>query len=139
MFRHILIPTDLSDRARSAIELTTRLARDGETRVTLLHVVEEIAQAGRDELRDFYEDIEKRSAQKLDELARLVERPGIQIHQQVIYGSPAVEITKFAAQNDIDLIVLASHPVDPTRPERGWGTLSYRVSVLAPCPVLLVK
>lgn len=139
MFAHILIPTDLSDRARSAIDLTTRLVHDRPTRVTLLHVVEEIAQARRDEFKDFYENLEKRSAQKLDELARLAERPGTQIERQVVYGSPAAEIIKFAAQHDVDLIVLASHPVDPARPERGWGTLSYRVSMLAPCPVLLVK
>jgi hypothetical protein len=38
-----------------------------------------------------------------------------------------------------DLILLRSHPVGTDAPNRGWATLSYRVAVLAPCPVLLVK
>lgn len=139
MFNHILIPTDLSDHARSALELTKKLVESREIRVTLLHVVEEIAQATRDEFQDFYQDLEQRSASKLNELAKVFDRTDPQVERHVIYGSPAVEITKFAEQNEVDLIVLASHTVAAGQPGRGWGTLSYKISVLAPCPVLLVK
>ncbi len=139
VFEHILIPTDLSDRARRPIELTTQLVGGHKARVTLLHVVEEIAQATRDEFQDFYQDLEHRSAAKLRELAGLFDSPGIQVARDIVYGNPAIEITTFAKDNDVDLIVLASHTIDPDQPRQGWGTLSHKVSVLAPCPVLLVK
>ena len=139
MFNHILIPTDLSDRAQPAIELTKQLVEGRETKITLLHVVEEIAQATRDEFQGFYEDLEQRSASKLRELAGILDCPDAEVVRLIIYGSPAGEITQFAEQNGVDLIVLASHTVDPARPGRGWGTLSYKIGVLAPCPVLLVK
>ena len=36
-------------------------------------------------------------------------------------------------------IVLASHRVNPSKVNRDWGTISYKVGLLAQCPVLLVK
>lgn len=141
MFNHILIPTDLSDHARPSIELTRQLVegRETEINVTLLHVIEEIAHATRNEFQSFYEDLERRSAAKLRELAKELESAEIPVARNIIYGKPAVEITRFADQNAVDLIVLASHTVDPAQPARGWGTLSYKLGVLASCPVLLVK
>ena len=107
MFNHILIPTDLSDRAQPAIELTKQLVEGREARVTLLHVVEEIAQATRAEFQGFYEDLEQRSASKLRELAGVLDCPDAKVVRRIIYGSPAVEITRFVEQNGVDLIVLA--------------------------------
>ena len=46
---------------------------------------------------------------------------------------------KFATANDVDLIVLASHRVNPSIVNRDWGTISYKVGILAQCHVLLVK
>ena len=53
--------------------------------------------------------------------------------------NPAEEILRFAVDEEVDLIVLASHRLDPSKPGDGWSTLSYRIGILAPCPVLLVK
>ena len=49
------------------------------------------------------------------------------------------EILRYAAQEKVDLVVLTSHRIDPANPEARWGTLSHKVGLLAPCPVLLVK
>jgi universal stress protein A len=46
---------------------------------------------------------------------------------------------RFAIANEADLIVLASHRVNPSAVDRDWGTISYKVGILAQCPVLLVK
>jgi nucleotide-binding universal stress UspA family protein len=56
-----------------------------------------------------------------------------------VYGRRAGEIVQYAAANEVDLIVLASHRVNPSRIARDWGTISYKVGILAQCPVLLVK
>lgn len=139
MFTHILIPTDLTDRAEQAIEMTKRLVADGPTRVTLLHVIQTVHTATFDELRDFYLELEKRSAAKLDELRTELTDAGIDTQQAVLYGRPAAEITQYAKSHNVDLIALASHPLDPTGAPGTWGTLSYKIGMLAACPVLLVK
>ena len=46
----------------------------------------------------------------------------------------------FAARaGKADLVVMSSHKPDLSKPLQTWATLSCQVSVLCPCPVLLVK
>jgi nucleotide-binding universal stress UspA family protein len=139
MFKHILIPTDLTDRAELAIKMTKTLISGRPTRVTILHVIQTVNTATFDELRDFYLELEKRSASRLDTLRHQLTDAGIDTEQAVLYGKPALEITRFAQTHDVDLIALASHPLDPSGPPQDWGTLSYKIGMLSTCPVLLVK
>jgi len=139
MFSHILIPTDLGDRGDRTIELVRELVAGRDARVTLLHVVQPISQTGPDEFREFYDELEQRSAERLSELAKMLKAPGLDVTQHVIYGNPAIEIARFAEAHDVDLVVLASHRLEPERGGQDWGTVSYKVSMLARCPVLLVK
>ena len=92
-----------------------------------------------DEFRSFYGELEGRASGHLATLASRFEGSGLEVARTVVCGNPAEEIVRFAADRKVDLIVLASHQVDLSQPGRGWGTLSYKIGVLAPCPVLLVK
>lgn len=139
MFTHILIPTDLTDRAEPAIGMTTTLVGSGSTRVTLLHVIQTVPSATFEELKDLYLELEARSAAKLATLRAQLAAAGIDAAQAVTYGKPALEIANYAHDHDVDLIVLTSHALDPAEPPRDWGTVSYKVGMLARCPVLLVK
>jgi universal stress protein A len=62
-----------------------------------------------------------------------------EVVEEIVYGDRPEEIVKFAAAHKIDLIVLASHRINPSAVGRDWGTISYKVGLLAQCPVLLVK
>ena len=139
MFHHILIPTDLSDRATQAVDMARDLGQPAGARLTLLHVIETISGAGFDEFRSFYRELEGRAFEFLATLASRSDGSGLEVARTVVYGKPAEEIVRFAADKQVDLIVLASHQVDLSQPGHGWSTLSYKVGVLAPCPVLLVK
>lgn len=139
MFRHILIPTDLSGRATQAADMARDLGQSAGARVTLLHVIATISGAGYDEFRSFYRELEERASGHLAALASRLDGSGLEVASVVVYGQPAEEIVRYAADKQIDLIVLASHQVDLSQPGRGWGTLSYKIGVLASCPVLLVK
>jgi nucleotide-binding universal stress UspA family protein len=108
-------------------------------RITLFHVIETLSGANYEEFESFYRELEGRASSHLTSLASRFEGSGLEVAQTVVYGRPAEEIVRFAVDNQVDLIVLASHKVDLSRPGSGWGTLSYKVGVLAPCPVLLVK
>lgn len=139
MFTHILVPTDLTDRTAATIDTLKGLLGDRPVKVTLLHVIRQIPETNPEEFREFYAGLEQRSASKLAELSERLDKPGIEISREVIYGNPAVEIARFAEAQGVDLIALASHVVDPTKKGQGWGALSYKIGMLAECPVLLVK
>lgn len=138
-FRHLLVPADLTERTQKALQLADALADPGTSRITLVHVVETVEGLRFDELRPFYRRLENKAQAAMTRLARRVVEGGAQVESAVVYGRRAEEIVSFAAAHDVDLIVLASHRVNPSRVNRDWGTISYKVGLLAQCPVLLVK
>ena len=139
MFRHILVPLDLGATSTRAIRIALDLAGESRARVTLLHVIYRITGIPTAELRGFYRRIEEASRKKLARVAAVFARRGLDVRGVVVLGSPAHEIVDFATAKRVDLIVMGSHRVDPTRVGMGLGTTSYKVSILCPCPILLVK
>jgi len=137
-FRHILVPTDLTERTEKALALAGQLAARAAARVTLLHVVETIQGLSLDEVKAFSERLELNARKAMDSLTRRA-GDGPAVARVIVHGRRAEAIVKYAAANEVDLIVLASHRVKPSRVDRDWGTMSYKVGILAQCPVLLVK
>ena len=138
MFKHILVPVDLSDRHQHALEVAARLARESHGVVTLLHVIESIPGPWAQE-RDFYKRIAELAHNHLTSLGRTLEAGQVLGRKEVVYGSRAHEIVCYALEAGIDLIVLTSRRIDPSDPNAGWGPVSHQVGILSQCPVLLVK
>jgi len=138
-FRHILVPSDLTKRTDWALQLAVRLASHETTRVTLLHVIETIEGLPFKELRPFYERMARKARAAMNTLARRAPHGSEKLEHAVAFGRRAEGIVRFATSNGVDLIVLASHRVNPSMVGRDWGTISYKVGILAECPVLLVK
>jgi nucleotide-binding universal stress UspA family protein len=138
-FRHILVPTDLTERTDKASQLAGRLASRDTTRVTLLHVIETIEGLPFEDLKPFYERMERKARTAMTALAKRSTEGAAKAARVVAYGPRAEEIVRFAEASGVDLIVLASHRVNPSMVNRDWGTISYKVGILAQCPVLLVK
>ncbi|HVH56845.1 MAG TPA: universal stress protein [Vicinamibacterales bacterium] len=138
-FRHILVPTDLTERTEKALQLASQLARRDGGRVTLLHVIETIPGLTFGEASRLYQRLERKARKPMDALIRRAGADGTTALHAFVYGRRADEIVRYAAEHEVDLIVLASHRVKPTRVDRDWGTISYKVGILAQCPVLLVK
>jgi universal stress protein A len=138
MFQRILVPVDLSGKGRSALETARELSAPGAV-VTLVHVVETLEDVPFDEMEEFYRQLEKRAIAMLDEWVSAYEHQGGRAERHVLFGRRLSEILRFASAEGSDLILLRSHKIDPEAPGRGWATLSYRIAVLAECPVLLLK
>jgi len=139
MFRHILVPTDLTDRSLVALEIAVKMAMSEEARITLLHVVEVIQDSELEELEGFYEKLERRARRKMEQMIGLYEGKAVIIGKQITFGKRVGGIIKYALDEEIDLIVLSSHKIEPEDVTQGWGTISYRVGILSHCPVMLVK
>src|SRR6516225_7927193 len=135
MFKKILIPVDLTDRHAATLDLVARLAAGAE--VVVLHVIEVIHGLPRDEDPAFYRRLEEKANRHVALESDRLRTKNVTAHGVVRFGDRVNEIVSFAAREKIDLIAISSHRVDPARPGDGWGTLSFRVGHLAPCPVLL--
>jgi nucleotide-binding universal stress UspA family protein len=64
--------------------------------------------------------------------------PDVEIETRVLEGNPALEITKFAKDNDCDLIVvgtLGKSGIDRIL----LGSVAEKVVRIAPCPVLVIR
>ena len=139
MFKHILVPTDFTEKSLRALEIAMKMAFQDMCRVTVLHVIETIEDAEGDEFTEFYERLRTRSHKRLTEIVdRFVSRD-LLIQTEILYGNRANEIVRFAQENSIDLIVLSSHRIDAASEALGFGTISYKVGILAHCPVMMVK
>jgi nucleotide-binding universal stress UspA family protein len=138
MFRRILVPVDFTPRSRRAAAVAARLTADSKGRATLLHVIERIDAGSPSAFAGFYRKLEKSARRKLEGLLAEFERKGAAARGEVLYGRRVDEILRFAGEEKIDLIVMSSHKL-PLRRGEAWGTISYRVGLLARCPVLLVK
>ncbi|MDZ7697835.1 MAG: universal stress protein [Deltaproteobacteria bacterium] len=139
MFKHILVPTGLSGQENHALDIAVKLcAMDGGT-ISLLHVIEIIANTTFEEFSDFYRKLEKKAHAGLNRMIDGVKDADTDILPEVIYGNRAREILRFVEEREIDLIVMKSHRIDAEDRAQGWGTISYKVGILAPCPVMLVK
>jgi universal stress protein A len=136
MFQRILVPTDLTDHTHRALALAVDLARKRfGAQVTLLHVIARIPNLPDRELRDFYQRLEHVACGRIKNLlADITGTDDVAITHQIVMGKPADEIVRFAEQDNTDLIVL-QHGQD----ESQLGSVSYKVSVTAPCSVMLLK
>jgi nucleotide-binding universal stress UspA family protein len=145
IIRSILLPTDFSRCAESALPYATDLARLMRARLVCLHVVETTmppvgytAVAEPLPALDIGGQLADSAARELPKLGAREECAGLEVEEVLARGDAAGEIVRVARERDIDLIVISSHG------RTGFGRMifgSTAESVVrrAHCPVLVVK
>jgi len=140
MFKNILVPTDLSEKSSKALKIAVDMGeKRGGCRITLLHVIEIIEDSDEDEFRSFYDKLAARARSKMHEMVKQYSQRNVDIEIEIIFGNRVGEIVNFALKHAIDLIILSSHKLNRVDAVEGWATISYKVGILAPCPVMMVK
>jgi nucleotide-binding universal stress UspA family protein len=139
MFQQILLPLDLTDRHQRALDIAAELAARAKAAVTLLHVIETLAGLSVEEEKGFYQRLDHASRGHLDRWGKQLGDRHVAWRAEVRYGHRAAECVRYVREVAADLIVLTAPPIDPDNPAIGLGSMSYKVGVLSPCPVLLVK
>jgi nucleotide-binding universal stress UspA family protein len=139
MFKHILVPTDLTERSSRALEIAVKMAKHEGGRVILMHVIEVIEDTDCDEFSEFYSKLGRRAQKKMDKLIGTHGSEDVSIDKEITYGKRINAILDYALNHAVDLIVLASHKLEVENATQGWGTISYKVGILSHCPVMLVK
>jgi len=73
----------------------------------------------------------------LSEKASICKKNGVDVHYEVLDGSPSDTILKLIKKWDVDLVVLGSQGLSGFSKIKALGSVSRRVSELASCPVLI--
>jgi nucleotide-binding universal stress UspA family protein len=102
-------------------------------------VVELIPGISRDEDRAFYDRLQKAAEHHLSQIGESLAAKKVPHHSAIVFGHRVEESIRFVAEKQCDLIVMTSPTFDPAQPALGWGSFSFKISVLSPAPVLLVK
>jgi universal stress protein A len=140
----ILVATDFSDASEDALAYARMLADAFGASLHVLHVLEDLAaHAWTTEvyvaaLPGVHEEMERQAHDRLQQLLTDEERARYRAELVLRFGSPFVEIVRYAREHEIGLIVLGTHG-------RGalahmlLGSVAERVVRKAPCPVLTVR
>jgi nucleotide-binding universal stress UspA family protein len=139
VFRRILVPVDFTAKNERALRRARELAELEGGEVTLVHVIERLDDEIDEDLEGFYAKLEAKAGKKMTESLALLGEGQFTKRSAIVLGQRARTIADFAESEKVDVIVLSSHRVDPDRPGADWMTISYKVAILARCPVLLVK
>ena len=139
LFTHLLVPLDFTAKNQIALDYARSLAQQNRAEVTLLHVIERIEYVEDKQLTEFYDKLNVLARANLANRSTPFVEANVPVATKVIFGNTAREIVSYAMDQQVDLIVLSSHKVDLDEAPKGWATLSYQVSILCQCPVMLVK
>lgn len=141
--RRILIPLDFSAHSSKALPLATRLAREFEASLVLLHVTEPVAYptdfgyapAATDGLQ---ESFQRDAQERLDTLAAELRSAGFSVETALRVGRPFQEISTAASELRADMIVVTTHGYTGLTHVL-LGSTAERVVRHAPCPVLVFR
>lgn len=138
MYSRILVPVELTEKDRRAVEAVRDLVSGPDAEVTLLHVIETL-DLPFEELEDFYARLEKRAKRALDDLAEELAASDIPVVQRIVFGARVPEIVACGRESGAELVVLTARQVDPESASGAWSGIAYQAAVLSPMSVLLLK
>ena len=137
--KHVLVPTDFSEESAQVVENWRNLV-DNPGQLTVLHVSPQATPAESDLVIGWNLESDEKRRERLVEMLHkeFPDKSFSDVHFEVLFGSPATEIAKYAEEHDTDLIVLPSH--GRTGLARLMiGSVAERVVRLAHCPVLVIR
>ena len=142
--KKILVPTDFSEPSEHAARYAAELAKRYDARIYCLHVSDIPADlmatsayymTGPSE--QFIDQIRAESQKSLEAFAKK-HFLGAEVETEFLEGRPFVEIIRYARQENIDLIVIATHGRTGLKHVL-FGSVAEKIVGKGPCPVLVVK
>jgi universal stress protein A len=139
--RRILITTDFSEYAASALEYALSLADAHNADLHILHVVEHKrtkTKKGAKQRKTSTKTLEENARRKMNKFVAERIEPTVAVRPIVLAGHPASEIVRYARSHSIDVIVVATHGRTGLA-HAFLGSIAERVVRYSPVPVLAVK
>lgn len=148
-YKKIMVPIDGSKFSQQALEIAIEISKKFNAALYLVTIIDissvnppgALLGSQRKTMRkslDMIKTAVKHEAEKmLSEKASICKKNDIDVHYEVLDGSPSDTILKLIKKWDVDLVVLGSQGLSGFSKIKALGSVSRRVSELASCPVLI--
>ncbi len=139
----VLVPIDFSDYSKSALKYAVSFVKHFSAQLILVYVVEPVIyppdfSMGQIAIPSVDLEMDKRAMEELDKLSEQEIPSEIKVKSIVKTGKPFIEIIETAGEQDVDLIIIATH--GHTGMEHIlFGSTAEKVVRKAPCPVLTLR
>lgn len=141
--KKVLVPIDFSDYSKSSLKYAVNFAKNFNASLVLVYVVEPVIyppdfSMGQIAIPAAGIEMDKRAKEELNKLAEKEIPSDLNVKKIIKTGKPFVEIVETAAEEDVDLIIIATH--GHTGVEHIlFGSTAEKVVRKAPCPVLTLR
>ena len=125
----ILFCADFSENSERALNYAVSVTTEFDAELTLLHVLEEVPSPANTE------EAIAAATERLDKLIPREGRTNLKIDTAVRIGKPYQQIIQLAQEGQIDMVTMGVHGYGALDPAV-FGSTTYRVMQLGPCPVL---
>ncbi|MFP9114094.1 universal stress protein [Flavobacterium sp. RHBU_3] len=140
--KKILVPTDFSDHAEYALKVASKIARENDGEIFLLHLLDlpsqendaVVAGAEVPEIAFFL----KKAHERFDEVKAAECLEGLAVTDAILFDKAFEGVVKTAKKHDIDLIVMGSHGASGFK-EMFIGSNTEKVVRTSDIPVLVIK
>jgi len=138
--KRILVPTDFSSHSTHAIDHAAIVAKQFDSEVILIHVIESLPYS----VTDTFNIVEHRRALEttagslLENLRKDLIEKDLSVRTHLVTGTPYREILKKSGREKVDLIVMGTHGRTGVK-RLLLGSVAEKVVRLSTCPVLTVR
>lgn len=139
----VLVPIDFSDYSKNALKYAVNFVELFKAELFLIYVVEPVIyppdfSMGQIAIPSIDLEMDKRAIDELNKLAEQEIPVEVKVKSIVKTGKPFIEIIETASEENIDLIIIATH--GHTGMEHIlFGSTAEKVVRKAPCPVLTIR
>jgi nucleotide-binding universal stress UspA family protein len=141
--KKVLVPIDFSDYSKSALKYAVNFAKTFNADIILIYVVEPVIyppdfSMGQIAMPSINTEWDDRAKDELQKLAKSEIAEIANVKTIIKTGKPFVEIIETAKEENIDLIIIATHGHSGVE-HILFGSTAEKVVRKAPCPVLTLR
>ena len=145
-YKNVLYCTDFSESARAALPFAIDITKKYGATLHIVHVYQDPGHIAEFEISSnikmdwirVAQTVATEREEKLKEFCAEITQEVKSCHYKMLRGKPYLEIVRYAKENAIDLIVLASHGLSGLEHVL-FGSTAERVLRESPCNVLVIK
>jgi len=141
--KKVLVPIDFSDYSKSSLRYAVNFAKQFNAEIYLIYVLEPVIyppdfSMGQIAIPSINAEWDERAREELENLAKTEIPEGVNVKTILKNGKPFLEIIDTASEENIDLIIIATHGHSGVE-HILFGSTAEKVVRKAPCPVLTLR
>jgi universal stress protein A len=141
--KKVLVPIDFSDYSKNSLRYSVNFVKCFNAELILIYVVEPVIyppdfSMGQIAVPAVDLELDRRASEELEKLGRTEIPRDMKVKTIIKTGKPFVEIIETAAEENVDLIIIASHGHSGVE-HILFGSTADKVVRKAPCPVLSLR